>query len=86
MVHGSIFFNYDDPSGFMATGNFCIKGLAITNPYVSIDESDHFGSFALQQNTPNPFNEKTTIKYILPGENKVSLRIYDITGKEIATW
>ena len=41
--------------------------------------------FSLEQNYPNPFNPSTTIKYALPKEGLVSLKIYDITGQEIKT-
>jgi|GEM_PF-1225206 hypothetical protein len=41
--------------------------------------------FELNQNYPNPFNPSTTISYQLPFNSKVSLRIFDILGKEIAT-
>ena len=39
--------------------------------------------FVLYQNYPNPFNPKTSIKYEIPKEAQVILRIYDITGREI---
>src|SRR5690554_6631333 len=41
--------------------------------------------FALEQNYPNPFNPSTKIKYHIPVESKVSLKIYNILGKEILT-
>ncbi len=39
--------------------------------------------FALEQNYPNPFNPYTTIHYTVATEGKVSLRVYDILGKEV---
>jgi len=41
--------------------------------------------FKLSQNYPNPFNPATKIDFQLPLDSKVSLKIYDITGKEIMT-
>jgi sugar lactone lactonase YvrE len=41
--------------------------------------------FDLYQNYPNPFNPVSTIRYTLPEEMRVVLRIYDIRGKEIRT-
>ena len=37
------------------------------------------------QNYPNPFNPTTTIQYVISSEQFVSLKIYDILGKEVAT-
>ncbi len=34
--------------------------------------------------TPNPFNATTQIKYTLPQAGRVSLRVYDVTGREVA--
>ena len=41
--------------------------------------------FELYQNYPNPFNPQTTIQYQLPAAAKVTLKIYDVTGREIKT-
>jgi len=40
-------------------------------------------SIHLYQNYPNPFNPFTTIRYDLPKNNFVSLKVYDALGKEI---
>ena len=42
-------------------------------------------SFSLEQNYPNPFNPTTKIKYNLSKEAKVSLKIFDVLGREITT-
>jgi hypothetical protein len=41
--------------------------------------------FNLAQNTPNPFNKSTTIKYELSHRQMVSLKVYDVFGNEIVT-
>ena len=41
--------------------------------------------FALYQNYPNPFNPSTKIRYQLPQESKVIIKIYDILGSEVIT-
>lgn len=38
----------------------------------------------LFQNYPNPFNPETTIRYYLPVNGQVFIRIYDVTGKEVS--
>lgn len=38
-------------------------------------------SFELQQNTPNPFNNSTVIRYSIPEDSIVSLNVYSLTGE-----
>jgi len=52
-----------------------------------VDNSDNTvpEEYSLMQNYPNPFNPSTTIKYNLPVEGFVSIKVYDILGNEVST-
>ncbi|MEX0929896.1 MAG: T9SS type A sorting domain-containing protein, partial [Balneolales bacterium] len=42
-------------------------------------------SWKLEQNYPNPFNLHTTISFYIREQSKILLKVYDITGREVAT-
>jgi hypothetical protein len=57
----------------------CIVGVEEDTPYLIPN------SYSLSQNSPNPFHNSTTIRYALPIDGQVSLKIYDITGRVVRT-
>jgi hypothetical protein len=50
-----------------------------------VDNNNYPSDFRLLQNYPNPFNPTTTIHYSIPQSAAITLKIYDIDGKEINT-
>jgi hypothetical protein len=58
------------------------KKLGISN---MPNEMDVPSSFELMQNYPNPFNPVTTINYQIPVSGMVTLKVYDVLGREVRT-
>lgn len=48
-------------------------------------DSETPNQFSLHQNYPNPFNPSTIISYQLTGNSEVSLKVFDMLGREVAT-
>jgi hypothetical protein len=53
-------------------------------PGVRIIGSEVPSEYKLSQNYPNPFNPSTSIKFSIPKSGFVSLKIYDVLGREVA--
>jgi hypothetical protein len=60
------------------------KGKNMLNNNSLLDDVTPF-TFQLSQNYPNPFRERTTIKYCIAYKTKVKLKVYDEEHKEIET-
>ncbi|MDT8394469.1 MAG: lectin like domain-containing protein, partial [Bacteroidales bacterium] len=74
------FFDYNDPSGFVNTGNFCVKALTKFGPS-AINEIDAGKEFRLKQNNPNPFSSSTNIAYTLQKAANVQVLVLDMNGR-----
>jgi hypothetical protein len=97
--HGLVPFYWDD-GGSMGIFNRStgaqvypdiIKALVDTNDINNtgtgvgmLDLYSNPAKYSLIQNYPNPFNPSTTISFSLPSKSIVSLKVFDLTGKEIA--
>lgn len=67
-----------------------IEDMLLTMRIIDIEsESDEVANlpfeYKLSQNYPNPFNPVTTINFSIPKQGNVTLKVYDVTGKEVRT-
>ncbi|MCK9409606.1 MAG: CHRD domain-containing protein, partial [Bacteroidetes bacterium] len=61
--------------------SFTLTPLGVAAEQLSVVPADYL----LSQNYPNPFNPSTRIEFSLPQQVLVSLKIYDVIGREVAT-
>ena len=73
-----------DEELFKTENSFHIEEILITNSQEIINVSIPV-NFELNNPYPNPFNSLTNIKYSLPIDSDVTLKVYNLLGKEIST-
>ncbi len=74
---GGVVYAGDGPTNIWFNGSDVVTAI---NP-VSGNIPD---KYSLSQNYPNPFNPVTKINFSLPKNNLVQIKVYDVTGKEVA--
>ena len=84
-THGWLLLNrYGYPDTTRPRNGFAIK-MKNTGPLDVRHVEGMPERFALYQNYPNPFNPATDIRYQIADRRWVSLKIYDLLGREVAT-
>lgn len=61
-----------------------IGGSSLSKKNVIDDQTEIPSNFSLEQNYPNPFNPVTIIKYSIAKINFITMKVYDILGREIS--
>lgn len=61
--------------------------ITIQTPPTTVEETEHEipASFELGQNYPNPFNPSTSISFATPHASRVTIKVFNLLGKEVAT-
>lgn len=73
----------EDNSLFIATNSYGLYELQI--PTSIDDEVNFITNYHLFQNYPNPFNSSTNVKYSIPQSGRVSIKVFDLMGREVTT-
>ncbi len=83
-------YSYSDKNLETGKYNYRLKQIDVNGnfEYYELSGEVNVGApakFDLSQNYPNPFNPSTKINYDIPVDSKVSIKLFDISGREVAT-
>jgi|WetSurMetagenome_2_1015567.scaffolds.fasta_scaffold72625_2 photosystem II stability/assembly factor-like uncharacterized protein len=84
-VYYNINFVWYQLGWLVGSGGTILKTTNMGGVWVGKTGTEVPQNYSLSQNYPNPFNPSTVIKYQIPANTNVVLKISDITGKEIST-
>ena len=72
---------------FAGWTKFDPQNVDYTNGVTAVNEAANAvpQAYQLNQNYPNPFNPSTAITFVVPTNGQVSLKVYDMLGREVAT-
>lgn len=91
-TNGPVYWLQPDSVGLLVGGSFTTAGniaannIAVYSTATAVHEPPaQPKQWLLSQNYPNPFNPSTAINYQLPSNGYVTLRVYDMLGREVAT-
>jgi hypothetical protein len=69
---------------FDSTSDYDITTIKYSQPIgIHSNSVSDAGMFRLYQNSPNPFNSSTRIRFSVPVHTKTSLKIYDVLGRQV---
>ena len=78
-------FAFTSPAMKTSDSIYIVEGIQNSVSAVNHASSNVVHDFSLEQNYPNPFNPSTTIRFTIRKKAKVSVVLYDITGREVST-
>jgi uncharacterized delta-60 repeat protein len=92
-VEGKALSMHPDDNGYVyaagetinSAGNLDLFAVKLSKTSDVNDDGSLVNSFKLFQNYPNPFNPNTSIQYAIGSRQFVTLKVFDVLGKEVAT-